>query len=191
MGFAYVSAPVIFLIDTLFSLYILAVMLRFLLQWGGASSYNPVAQFLIKVTHPPLKLLRRYIPALGKIDTAALVLALALQMLAEFSILLLSGKVAGAGYLAVVSIAQLLSLTINIFIFAIFAGALLSWFNPGGYNPAAELLYSLSEPVLRICRRLLPGYGGIDFSPLAALILLQLAKLILLPPLYELSRWLS
>jgi len=56
MGSTYMSDPIIFLIDTLFSLYILAVLLRFLLQWCGADFYNPISQFLVKVTHPPLKI---------------------------------------------------------------------------------------------------------------------------------------
>jgi YggT family protein len=187
MGSTYMSEPVIFLIDTLFSLYILAVILRFLLQWSGADSRNPIAQMLIKVTHPPLKLLRRYVPSVRKIDTSALILALALQMLADFSILFLKGVTVGIGALVVISFTQLLSLVINIFIFAIFASALLSWFNPGTFNAAAGLLYSLSEPLLRVCRQLLPDLGGVDFSPLAALILLQLTKMLLLPPLHELA----
>jgi YggT family protein len=78
-------------------------------------------------------------------------------------------------------------LVINIFIFAIFASALLSWFNPGTFSAAAALLYSLSEPLLGVCRRALPDLGGVDFSPLAALILLQLAKMLVLPPLHELA----
>ncbi|NOT85174.1 MAG: YggT family protein [Methylococcaceae bacterium] len=187
MGSTYVSEPVIFLIDTLCSLYILAIILRFLLQWSGADSYNPIAQLLIKITHPPLKFLRRYIPSLRKIDTSALVLALGLQMLADFAILFLKGVTVGIAALCVISFTQLLSLVINIFIFSIFVSALLSWFNPGAFHAAAGLLQRLSEPLLGICRQMLPEVGGVDFSSLLALILLQLAKMLLLPPLHELA----
>ena len=83
MDSTYMTNPLIFLIDTLVSLYILAIMLRFLLQWANADFYNPISQFLVKITHPPIKLLRRYIPSVGKIDTASLVLALVLQMLSD------------------------------------------------------------------------------------------------------------
>ncbi len=184
---SYMAEPAIFLVDTLFSLYILAVVIRFLLQWSGGDFYNPIAQMLIKLTHPPLKFLRRFVPPAGKIDTSAIVLALGMQMLADFAILFLKGVVVGVGALAIISFTQLLSLLINIFIFAIFAQALLSWFNPGTFNAAMSVLHSLSEPVLRICRNLVPDLGGIDLSPLAALILLQLAKMLLLPPLHELA----
>jgi YggT family protein len=188
---AYVAEPIIFLVDTIFSLYILAVVLRFLLQWSNADFYNPIAQFLIKITHPPLKLLRRFIPAAGRIDTSAIVLALSLQMVADFSIFFLKGLLVGLSALVVISFTQLISLLINIFIFAIFAQALLSWINPGNFNAATSILYSLSNPILKICRQVIPDLGGIDLSPLAALILLQLAKMLLLPPLHELASFIG
>jgi len=179
--------PAIFIIDSLFSLYILAVLLRFLLQWCGADFYNPISQFLVKATHPPLKLLRRFVPSIGKIDTSSLVLVLSLQMLADFSILLLKGVAISIGALTILSLTQLVSLLINIFIYAVFARAILSWFNPGTFSSASSILYSLTEPVLNLCRRFIPDLGGIDLSPLAALMLLQLAKMVILPPLHQLA----
>ncbi len=187
MGSTYMTDPIIFLIDTLLSLYILAVLLRFLLQWCGADFYNPISQFLVKITHPPLRILRRFVPSIGKIDTSSLVLMLALQMLADFSILLLKGVTINIGALAVLSLTQLISLLLNVLVFAVFARALLSWMNPGTFNAAASILETLTEPLLDICRKMIPNLGGIDLSPLAALLLLQLAKMVLLPPLHELA----
>ena len=191
MGSSYMTDPIIFLIDTLFSLYILAVLLRFLLQWCGAEYYNPISQFLVKVTHPPLKTLRRFVPSIGKIDTSALVLVLALQMLADFSILLLKGITISIGALTILSITQLISLLINVFVFAVFARAILSWLNPGAFSAAASILVTLTEPLLDICRKVIPDMGGIDLSPLLALLLLQLAKMVILPPLHELAGLIS
>lgn len=187
MGATYMTDPIIFLIDTLFSLYILAVLLRFLLQWGGADFYNPISQFLVRVTHPPLRFLRRFVPSIGKIDTSALILILTLQMLADFSILLLKGVTINIGALTILAITQLISLLINVFVFAVFARAILSWMNPGAFNAAASILTTLTEPLLDICRKVIPDLGGIDLSPLAALLLLQLAKMVVLPPLHELA----
>ena len=188
MGSSYMTDPIVFLIDTLFSLYILAVLLRFLLQWCGGDFYNPISQFLVKITHPPLKILRRFVPSIGKIDTSSLVLMLTLQMLADASILLLlNGSMINIGALAITSITQLISLLINVLVFAVFARALLSWMNPGTFNAAASILSTLTEPLLDVCRRIIPGLGGIDLSPLAALLLLQLAKMVILPPLHELA----
>ena len=187
MGSTYMTDPMIFLIDTLFSLYILAVVLRFLLQWTNADFYNPISQFLVKVTHPPLKALRRFVPSVGKIDTSSLVLALLLQMSADFSILAIKGLMVSFPALMVISFTQLISLGINVFIFAIFARAILSWFDPGNYNVASSILHHLTEPVLNTCRKIVPDLGGIDLSPLVALVLLQLAKMMVLPPLHQLA----
>ena len=191
MGSNYVTNPAVFLIDTLFSLYILAVMLRFLLQWTQADFYNPVSQFLVKITHPPLRVMRRFVPAVGRIDTSSLVFALLLQMLANFSILALKGIGIGFVALALLSFTDLLEMLLDIFVYAIFAGAILSWFAAGTYGSASSILYSLTEPLLSVCRRLLPDFGGIDLSPLIALVLLQLAKMMLLPPLQQLASLLS
>jgi len=187
MGTSYMTDPVIFLIDTLFSLYILAIVLRFLFQWTKADFYNPISQFLVKITHPPLKIIRRFVPSLGKIDTSSIVLALALQMLADFSILALKGVMVSITALIILSFSQLLSLLVNVFIFAVFARAILSWFDPGNYNSANSLLQSLTEPLLTMCRKVIPDLGGIDLSPLVALVVLQLAKMMLLPPLNQLA----
>lgn len=191
MNANYVTDPVVFLIDTLFSLYILAVMLRFLLQWTQADFYNPVSQFLVKITHPPLRFMRRYVPAVGRIDTSSLIFALLLQMLANFSILALKGIGINFIALAVLSFTDLLKMLLDIFVYAIFAGAILSWFAAGTYSAASSILYSLTEPLLSVCRRLLPDFAGIDLSPLIALVLLQLAKMMLLPPLQQLASLLS
>lgn len=187
MDSTYMSNPIIFLTDSLFSLYILAVLLRFLLQWCGAPFYNPISQFLVKVTHPPLRILRRFIPPLGKIDTSSIVLVLIMQMLANFIILILKGITINIGALTILSITDLVSLLINIFIFSVFARALLSWLNPGVFNAASSILANLTEPLLDVCRKFIPDLGGIDLSPLAALLFLQLAKMVILPPLQELA----
>ena len=143
MGSTYMTDPIIFLIDTVFSLYILALLLRFLLQWCGGNFYNPISQFLVKITHPPLKIMRRFVPSIGKIDTSSLVLIIGLQMLTDFSILLLKDVSINIGALAIVSITQLLTLLINVFVFAIFAKAILSWMNPGTFNAASSILDTL------------------------------------------------
>ncbi|WAR44105.1 YggT family protein [Methylomonas rapida] len=191
MGSNYMTDPVVFLIDTMFSLYILAVMLRFLLQWTQSDFYNPISQFLVKITHPPLRMMRRFIPAVGRIDSSSLVLALLLQIVANFAILAIKGLTISIVALTVLSFTDLLKMVMDIFIYAIFAGAILSWFAQGSYSGASSLLYSLTDPLLNVCRRLIPDLGGIDLSPLVALVLLQLAKMMILPPLHDLASLLS
>jgi len=186
MDTGYLVSPAVFLVDTLFSLYVFALMLRLLLQWVGADFYNPISQFLVKLTHPPLRLLRRFIPSVGRVDAASIVLMLGLQMLGGYLVFLIQGLNVGAATLAAWSLSQLVELLFNVYLFAIIIAAILSWVGPA-HNPVSSLLYSLTEPVLRVFRRILPPMAGIDLSPMIALIGIQLAKMVILPPLQQLT----
>ncbi len=181
MAQSYFSNPLIFLIHTLFGLYILALMLRFILQSVRADFYNPVSQLLVKITNPLLRPLRRLIPGWGGIDVAALLLILSLQMLSLFLIATLRGAAVPLFALLIWSLAELLELLFHIFIFSVIAQALLSWINMGAHNPAFSLLYSINEPLLRPVRRLLPVMSGLDLSPLVVIIALQVLKMFLIP----------
>ncbi len=187
MGMNYFTNPVIFVLDTIFSLYIGAVLLRFLLQWCRADFRNPISRFLIALTHPPLKILRRFIPAIGNIDTSSLVLMMALQLLADGSLAFFQGVSFSIGGLVLTAFAQLIALLLNVFFYAVFARALLSWLNPGTFNDVSILLYSLTEPLLRTCRNALPNFGGVDLSVILVLMGIQLVEMLILPPLYQLA----
>lgn len=186
MDNSYFVNAMVWLINTLFGLYILVVLLRLLLQWVRASFYNPVAQFIVKVTNPPLKPLRRIVPGFGGIDFASIVLLLLLQIVNLMVVALLLQQSIHPGILFVLTIVELLSLTLNVFLFSILIQVVLSWVNPG-YNPATALLYSLNEPLLAPARRLIPPIGGIDLSPIAVMILLQLLKMLLIPFIAQLA----
>jgi YggT family protein len=188
MGSDYLTNPVEFLVTALFDLYIVAVLLRFLLQTVRADFYNPISQFLVKVTNPPLVPLRRVIPSIGRQDTAAIVLIIILQMLSTTVSFLLRGAQLEIVPLFFLSVAALVSLLINFYIVLIIIQVILSWVNPGHYNPATALLYSLTEPVLRPARRLLPPISGFDLSPILVLLGLQVAKMLVVPPIIELAR---
>lgn len=191
MGSSYYTNPIIFLIDIFSRLYIFAIMLRFLLQCVSADFYNPISQFLVRITHPPLKLLRRAIPSVGRIDSASVVLMLLLKALAGWSIFVLQGSKTSAEAIFVWSVMELLGLSIDIFVVVILVQVVLSWINPHSYNAAISLIYYLAEPMLSQARRLVPSIGGIDFSPLVVLIGLQLLRMLLFPPLVQLIAILS
>ncbi len=188
MGGSYAGNAGIFLIQTLFGLYAGAVMLRFLLALVRADFYNPVSQFLVKITNPPLLPLRRIIPGVMGIDMASVVLLIVLQA----TKLLLIAAVQGFGIqplgLLVLSLAELLSLLLNIYFFTILIQVILSWVSPGNYNPAVALLHSLNEPLLGRARRILPPISGFDLSPILVLIGLQLLEMLLIAPLQDLGR---
>lgn len=191
MGGSYAGNAGIFLIQTLFGLYIGAIMLRFLLAVARADFYNPVSQFLVKVTNPPLIPLRRIIPSAMGVDLAAIVLMLILQAVE----LILIGAISGFGFqpvaLAVFSVAELLSLLIKIYFFTILIQVVLSWVSPGVYNPVVGLLYSINEPLLGRARRILPPIHGFDLSPILVMIVLQLLNILLVAPIRDIGQALS
>jgi YggT family protein len=184
---SYLATPLIFLIDTSFSLYVFALLIRFLLQWCGADPRNPISQFLINITHPPLRVLRRLIPSIGRIDTACILFMVALQATATYLIVTIKGEEIPVGVVGVLGVSQLIELILNVYFYAIIIRSILSWFGPTGYNPALSLLYSLTEPLLYWSRRLLPPTGGIDLSPLVPLVVIQLLRMMVLPPIQELA----
>jgi YggT family protein len=199
MGSDYGMDALRFLIGILVDLYTLVVILRFLLQAVNAHYFNPVAQFVVQATRPVLAPLRRVIPPVGRWDFAAVVVALALMALkmALFRLLGITDVVIGGyavgiahvwlGSLAWLAVVDLITLVINVWFFAVLILAILSWIAPSGSNPLAEVLERITDPLLRPVRRVMPLIGGIDLSPLAVLIGLQVLKMLLVRPLLALA----
>jgi len=181
MNSGYLTNPLEFLISTLFSLYILAVMLRFILGAVRADFYNPVSQFLVRITNPLLVPMRRIIPSFRQYDTSALLLMLLLQLVSLVIVVMLRGVSVSFITLLLTAIGELVVLAFNVFIFAIVIQVILSWVNPGTYNPVNALLHSITRPVMGPIQRLIPPVSGIDLSPLVALIGLQVLKMLVLP----------
>jgi len=183
----YLTNPIIFLVKTLFDLYILVVLLRFFLQAVRADFYNPISQFVVKLTSPLLLPLRRVVPPVAGLDTASLILAWLLKTVELVVITALAGGGLVLWGALLMAVPELVESTIDLFFWAILIQAILSWVSPGTYNPAAALLYSLTLPLLRPAQRLIPPIGGLDLSPMAVMIGLVLLKMLLLPPLRTLA----
>ncbi|WP_372799483.1 YggT family protein, partial [Litorivivens sp.] len=148
------------LVQTFFSLYLAVVILRLLLQLARADFYNPISQFMVKATNPVLLPLRRVIPPIGKVDTASVVLALLVQMVAMVAIIALFGaRLPNVLTLLGWSVIGCLALTVNLYFFAIIINIILSWVAPGTHHPAAVLLYQLTEPVMQPFRKIIPPMG--------------------------------
>lgn len=187
MGGSYVGNAATFLLQTVFFLYILIVMLRFLLQWVRADFYNPVSQFIVKATQPPLAPLRRIIPGVAGLDLAALVLMFVLKLVELWLVMGLLGISPQIGGLAMLSVADLMGMLINVFIVSIVIQVIISWVNPGMYNPVMGLLHSLNEPLLAPARRLIAPISGLDLSPIAVIIGLQLISMLAVTPIRDLG----
>lgn len=172
-----------FLINALVGLYLIAVLLRVVLQAVRADFYNPICQFLVRVTNPALKALRRFVPGFMGIDMAGVVLLLAVQTLELLVISWITGPSLHFPGILLLAAAELLRLLAYLYIFSIVIFAVLSWVNPDPANPVVPLLWRITNPVLAPARQLLPSMGGIDISPMLVIILLLFLVRLLLDPL--------
>ncbi|KAA8706623.1 YggT family protein [Pseudomonas proteolytica] len=178
-----INDAAIFIIQTLGSLYLLIVLMRFILQLVRANFYNPLCQFVVKATQPLLKPLRRVIPSLFGLDMSSLVLALLLQILLFVVILMLNGYQAFTVLLLPWALIGVFSLFLKIIFWSMIISVILSWVAPGSRSPGAELVAQITEPVLAPFRRLIPNLGGLDISPIFAFIAIQLLQSWVIPRL--------
>ncbi|HCN66338.1 MAG TPA: YggT family protein [Pseudomonas sp.] len=177
------NGAAIFVIQTLGSLYLLIVLLRFILQLVRANFYNPLCQFTVRATQPLLKPMRRVIPSLFGLDMSSLVLAILVQMVIFAVVLTLSYMSFNILGLLAWALIGVFTLFLKVFFFAIIISVILSWVAPGGASPAAELVNQITEPALAPFRRILPSMGGLDISPILAFMVIQLLQSYVIPPL--------
>ena len=164
---------------TICDIYIMIVVARFILQMVRADFYNPVSQFIVKATSPVLNPLRRVVPGFGGVDVASIVLFMVLVLIKLGIWLMLKGY----GLALIPSLDFLLlfmrsmaNTVLNFFLFCIFIMVILSWVAQGSYNPMADIMRQVTEPIMAPARKLLPPIGGLDLSPMIVILLLMVIK---------------
>lgn len=171
------------LVNTLGGLYVLAVLLRFMLQVARADFYNPFTQAIVRVTDPAVRAFRRVIPGYRGLDFASLILALLAQCVCTFLLITTSGyAVPGAGLIITWSVVGLLSFILNIYFWAMMISIIASFIAPYSGHPALVLVRQLTEPVMEPFRRLLPSMGGLDLSPIFVFLGLQIIRMLFIDP---------
>lgn len=173
------SGAFTYLIGTLIDLYVVAVLLRLLLQWVRADFYNPVCQFLVRITNPLVVPLRRAIPSIGRLDTASVVLMLALEAAGVWVITRITPIVMAWPHILAYTLTKLAVTVLMTYFVLIIAAVVMSWIGARARHPIIPLLYQLTEPVMRPFRKLIPPISGIDLSPLFALIAIRFVLLLL------------
>jgi YggT family protein len=169
-----------YLADTLLTLLVLAFLLRLLLQIVRANFRDPFADAVVRATNWLILPLRRILPPMGKLDTATVVAVILVETVHEAVLVALSGLATVPPLLVLrLCLVSLASMTIKIYLVALFLYAIVSFISPGGYAPGIALVESLCGPPLRVVRRVIPPIGQIDFSPMWLAIAL-IALLILL-----------
>ncbi|MDX1453570.1 MAG: YggT family protein [Oleiphilaceae bacterium] len=167
-------------IDTIATLYLMVILLRFILQMARADFYNPISQFVVKATNPLLIPVRRVVPGFAGIDFASLVLAVAFQ----FLVLLAKVLVLGLGspnvvVLLAMSLVLVVGMLLKIYFWALLIMIIASWIAPGSMHPALVLINQMCEPVMKPFRKLLPPMGGLDLSPILVFLTLQVLSVVM------------
>ena len=166
------------IIQTILELYLLAVILRLLLQVARADFYNPLSQAIVKITDPALRPLRKVIPGVAGIDMASIVLALIIQIAAIYITCLINGVgFVNPLYALGWSALGIVSMVRNIYFFTLIISIIVSWIAPGNPHPIIMLVKQLVEPIMAPFRRLMPSMGGLDLSPIFVFILLQVIEI--------------
>jgi len=184
----YLLQALVTLVQFVIGIYLMLVLIRFLFQLVRADFYNPVSQAIVTATNPPLRLLRKFVPGYGGIDWPSIILLFSIQAL-EICLLslLISGHIPTAFSLLVLCLAHLLELTAYVYMFFIFITVIISWINPGAYNPLTVLIYQITDPLMHRVRRHIPTTAGLDWSPMIVLLGIYLFLSLVVAPLMDLG----
>lgn len=172
----------LFVLDAVCGFMTMALLARFAMQWARAPFRNPLGQFVVAITDWMVRPLRRVIPGLFGLDMPSLLLAWLWQVAYQGIALGLSGVLSAVSpaptlVVALLALLELAKMGLYLAIGAVIVSAVLSWVNP--YAPMADVFNALSRPLLRPFRRLIPPVGGVDLSPLALLLLLQIGLFVI------------
>ncbi|MDO6445857.1 YggT family protein [Colwellia sp. 1_MG-2023] len=171
-------AAINYLLGFVFDALLMVLVIRVWLQLVKADFYNPLSQFVVKVTNPLVIPFRRVIPGFGGIDMATLVIAYLVASLKFIIIPLLNGgpiDIITSLFLGLLYLAKQTGFLLFVLMLVM---ALMSWVVQG-YNPTLMILHQLTEPVLRPIRNIIPNIGGLDLSILAAFLLLNVINILL------------
>lgn len=171
----------LFLITTLFDIYLFILVVRVLLAYAGANYYDPVTQFVVKCTDILVKPVRKVIPNVRGIELSTILLIIGLELAKYLLISSLSFGGSSITGLTIIALADTMKMFLQTFFYAIIFQAVLSWIQPS--SPVIPLLYRITAPIMRPIQRLCPVIGGIDISPIPAMILLQLLIILIVNPL--------
>jgi YggT family protein len=173
---------ILFILDSICGFLTLALLVRFTLQVVKAPFRNPLGHFVIAVTDWIVRPARRLVPGLFGYDLASLLLAWLIQVIYLGIALGLSGTFTAVSpaptfMVAALAVFEAAKIELYLLIGAVLVSAIFSWVNP--YAPLAAVFNAVSQPLLRPFRRFIPPLGGIDLSPLALLLLLQIGLMLL------------
>lgn len=169
------DSALILLINTLFQLYLYVLTIRVIIVWERFDYFNPLTQFIARLTDFIVKPLRRVLPNIGKYETASIVLIFILEIIKFQLISLISVGLPNILGIIIVSFADMIKLVTTTFFYAILVQAILTWLQPLSY--VNRILYDFTAPIMRPLQRIIPPVGGIDITPIPALLILEIINM--------------
>ncbi|HEC04626.1 MAG TPA: YggT family protein, partial [Thiothrix sp.] len=115
---------------------------------------------------------------LGKIDTATIVAIIGLKVVELFLLSAITGGNFSGSFIPFV-IGGLLEMIVWVYIIAIIIQVVVSWLGNTHGNPVIPLINSLTEPLVRPVRKVIPPIAMIDLSPMVVIILLQVGLIVI------------
>lgn len=181
-----IRSALIFLIDTIFNLYLFLLVVRLILVWVRADYFNPFTQFILRFTDIVVKPIRKIIPNIKNIETASVILVLVIETIKFLLVAMISFGMPSFLGIPVLAIADSIALVLQTFTYAIFLQVILSFVQPN--SPMMAVVTRFNSPIMRPLHQLIPPIGGFDITPIPALIGLQLLNIILVAPLMSLGQ---
>jgi YggT family protein len=181
-----IQKALLFLVNLAFNFYLCLLIIRVFLQKLRAHAWNPVCKLILKITDPVVKPSRKLLPGFKGFDLAIVVPAILIQAVGIVLFTLIQGQ-GWPHFLGtlVLSLALLLRMLSSLFFFTTLINAFASWLAPQSRHPALEIVTLICTPLLKVVRRWVPTYQGIDFSPLIVIIGLKLVDILLIYPLAD------
>lgn len=185
-------AALTLIIRVIFDAYIVILLLRFLLQKLRANWFNPISQFIIKLTEKPLKPFKKVIPGIHGFDLSILIFAFILQCIEMILLLLLTAN-AMPNLLGIIilSVGEIMSKFIYIYIYAIIINAIASWIPNSHTNPLISTTQLITYPLISRVQRIIPLVAGIDISPIPTILGLVLLNMLIATPIINLGAHLA
>lgn len=177
----------LFLIQFIVGLVIFALMLRFLLRATHADWRHPIVTFIAKVTNPLCLPFNKILPIKGRWDWSAIATAVTIQALFVIVIGMLTDRSFGIGFIAIASLTEIANQLLDMMFWLIIIQAVLSWVVQG-YNPNTVIFDQLTRPILAPFQRLVPQVGGLDLSPLVAIVAIKLFQIVVVGSIAQIAQ---
>lgn len=175
----------VLIVQAVFGLATGLFFFRFLMQGLRVDFRNPLSQFVYKLTNPVLIPIQKALPVVRGWNPAALLVTFLLTVLETWLLYRLAGLGLPLPALLVLSLALMIQFVATVVLWMIIIRAILSFVAPDPYNPVVQMLYRLSDPILKPFQRLIPPIGGLDISPVVAVLALQLVRVLIAAPMVE------